>query len=149
MQGLPQEVRAMYRSGIAKPGLIVVLLAMVLVALAVAGCGEASPATNGEPQAGEAPSGAQDRDTSGDGGDTGEPATSGEGLPLPQMADRKIIRTATLELEVEDVSAAVREVEGAAVAAGGFVSESSVFVDAPPGRMEAATERRNGRRRQR
>jgi hypothetical protein len=109
-----------------------VLLAMVMVALAVAGCGEASPATNGEPQAGEAPSGAQPRDASGDGGDAGAPATSGgEGLPLPQLADRKIIRTATLELEVEDVSAAVREVEDAAVAAGGFVSESNIFVDQP------------------
>ena len=120
----------MRRSGIAKPGLIVVLLAMV--ALVVAGCGEGSPATNGEPRAGEAPSGAQPRDTSGDGGAAGVPATSGgESLPLPQLADRKIVRTATLELEVEDVSAAVREVEGAAVAAGGFVSESNVFVDAP------------------
>ena len=120
----------MRRSGIAKPVLIVVLLAMV--ALVVAGCGEGSPATNGEPRAGEAPSGAQPRDTSGDGGAAGVPATSGgESLPLPQLADRKIVRTATLELEVEDVSAAVREVEGAAVAAGGFVSQSNVFVDAP------------------
>jgi len=122
----------MSRSGIARPGLMVVLLAMVMVALAVAGCGEASPATNGEPQAGEAPSGAQPRDASGYGGDAGAPATSGgEGLPLPQLADRKIIRTATLELEVDDVSAAVREVEDAAAAAGGFVSESNVFVDQP------------------
>jgi len=120
-------------SGIAKPGLIVVLLAMVIVALVAAGCGEGSPATNGEAPAGEAPSGAQPRDTSGDGGAAGGYATSGgESLPLPSQLDRKIVRTANLELEVEDVSAAVREVEGAAVAAGGFVSESNVFVDAPP-----------------
>ena len=122
----------MSRSGIARPGLMFVLLAMVMVALAVVGCGGASPATNGEPQVGEAPSGAQPRDASGDGGGAGAPATSGgEGLPLPQLADRKIIRTATLELDVEDVSAAVREVEDAAAAAGGFVSESNIFVDQP------------------
>src|SRR3990172_8133100 len=132
MQGLPQEVRTMSRSGIAKPGLIVVLLATVIVALVAAGCGEGSPATNGEAPAGEAPSGAQPRDTSGDGGAAGGYATSGgESLPLPSQLDRKIVRTANLELEVEDVSAAVREVEGAAVAAGGFVSESNVFIDQP------------------
>jgi hypothetical protein len=124
----------MPRSGIAKPRLIVVLLAMVVVALVVAGCSGESPATNGEPRAGEAPSGAQPRDTSGDGGAYGGPATSGgESLPLPQLADRKIVRTATLELEVEDVAAAVQEAEDVAVAARGFVSESNVFVDAPPG----------------
>src|SRR3972149_1269545 len=121
----------MRRSGIAKPGLIVVLLAMV--ALGVAGCGEGSPATNGEPRAGEAPSGAQPPDTSGDGGAAGVPATSGgERLPPPQLADRKIVRTATLELEVEDVSAAVREVEGAAVAAGGVVPGADRVVVGTP-----------------
>src|SRR3990172_315943 len=120
----------MPRSGSAKPGLIVVLFAMVMVALVVAGCGEASPETDGEPQAGEARSGAQARDTSRDvaATDAGGPETGG-GLPLPTQLDRKIVRTANLELEVEDVSAAVREVEGAAVAAGGFVSESNVFID--------------------
>ena len=123
----------MPRSGIAKPGLIVVLLAMVMVALVVAGCGEGSPATNGEPRAGDSLSGTESGDSAGDvaATDAGGPATGG-GLPLPSQLDRKIVRTAHLELEVEDVSAAVREVEGAAVAAGGFVSEANVFVDAPP-----------------
>jgi hypothetical protein len=56
-------------------------------------------------------------------------AGDGEGsLPLPQL-DRKIIRTARLELDVENVSAAVTEVEDVAEAAGGWVSASSVFVD--------------------
>jgi hypothetical protein len=49
-------------------------------------------------------------------------------LPQPQVQDRKIVRNATLELQVDDVSAAVQQVEDAAVAAGGFVSSSNVFV---------------------
>jgi hypothetical protein len=77
--------------------------------------------------------------------------TSGEdgSLPLPQLLDRKIIRTARLELEVDNVSAAVAEVENVAVAAGGFVSASNVFIDEPsesddgddepPRRTETAT----------
>ncbi len=60
------------------------------------------------------------------------PFTEDGSLPLPQLADRKIIRTATLELEVEDIGAAVREAEDVAVAAGGFVSRSSVFIEEPP-----------------
>jgi hypothetical protein len=59
-------------------------------------------------------------------------AEEGGGLSLPQQLDRKIIRTATLELEVEAVGAAVQEVESIAVAAGGFVSRSSVFIEEPP-----------------
>ncbi|MCH8919983.1 MAG: DUF4349 domain-containing protein [Chloroflexi bacterium] len=61
------------------------------------------------------------------------PSIGGEGggLTLPQQLDRKIIRTATLELEVEAVGAAVQEVESIAVAAGGFVSRSSVFIEEP------------------
>ena len=58
-------------------------------------------------------------------------AEEGGGLSLPQQLDRKIIRTATLELEVEAVGAAVQEVESIAVAAGGFVSRSSVFIEEP------------------
>jgi hypothetical protein len=52
-------------------------------------------------------------------------------LPLPQLTDRKIVRTARLELGVENVSAAVVEVEDVAVAAGGWVSASNVFIDKP------------------
>ena len=63
----------------------------------------------------------------------GGPSTGAEGggLFLPQQLERKIIRTATLELEVEAVGAAVQEVENIAVAAGGFVSRSSVFIEEP------------------
>jgi hypothetical protein len=89
------------------------------------------------------------------GGELGQPdalvGISGEdgSLPLLQLVDRKIIRTARLELEVENVRAAVAEVEDIAVAAGGFVSGSSVFIDEPsksddgddepPRRTETAT----------
>ena len=76
--------------------------------------------------------------------------SGGDGsLPQMQLVDRKIIRTARLELEVKDVKSAVAQVEGAAVAAGGFVSASNVFIDEPseldegddgtPRRTETAT----------
>src|SRR3972149_6101735 len=122
----------MPRSGLAKPALIAVLPA-ILIALIVAGCSGESPAGNGGARAGDSLSGTESGDSAGDvaAPDAGGPATGG-GLPLPSQLDRKIVRTANLELEVEDVSAAVREVEGAAVAAGGFVSGAQGFVGAPP-----------------
>ena len=76
--------------------------------------------------------------TSGGGGGAagvGGQASGGGGpapLPLPQLADRKIIRTATLELTVEDVAGAVQEVESAALGAGGFVAGSSLTIENPP-----------------
>src|SRR5574341_492885 len=51
---------------------------------------------------------------------------------LADVVDRKIVRSATLELSVENVSAAVQEIENIAVAGSGFVSGSSVFVEAQP-----------------
>jgi len=121
----------MPRAGLVKSGLIAVLPAIV-IALIVAGCSGESPAGNGGSRAGDSLSGTESGDSAGDVAATGAggPETGG-GLPLPSQLDRKIVRTANLELEVEDVSAAVREVEGAAVAAGGFVSESNVFIDQP------------------
>ncbi len=53
----------------------------------------------------------------------------GEALPQRQVQDRKIVRNATLELQVENVLAAVQQIDDAATAAGGFVSSSNVFVD--------------------
>ncbi len=71
----------------------------------------------------------------GTGGDARIPATGGTAggaaLPLPQTLDRKIIRTATLTLTIEDVLDGVQRVESIAGAAGGFVSASSVFVEDP------------------
>lgn len=121
----------MPRAGLVKSGLIAVLPAIV-IALIVAGCSGESPVGNGGAREGDSLSGTESGDSVGDvaATDAGGPEAGG-GLPLPSQLDRKIVRTANLELEVEDVSAAVREVEGAAVAAGGFVSESNVFIDQP------------------
>jgi len=121
----------MPRAGLVKSGLIAVLPAIV-IALIVAGCSGESPVGNGDSRAVDSLSVTESGDSAGDVAATGAggPETGG-GLPLPSQLDRKIVRTANLELEVEDVSAAVREVEGAAVAAGGFVSESNVFIDQP------------------
>lgn len=52
--------------------------------------------------------------------------------PLPEFAGRKIVRNATISLGVENVAAAVRQVEAIATGAGGFVSESSMFVEDVP-----------------
>lgn len=56
--------------------------------------------------------------------------------PLPDLVGRKLVRNATVSLEVEDVSVAVRQVERIAAGAGGFVSGSSVFVEDPPEPVE-------------
>jgi len=53
----------------------------------------------------------------------------GESLDQPQVQDRKIVRTATLELHVDNVIEAVQQIDDVAAAAGGFVSASNVFVD--------------------
>jgi hypothetical protein len=99
-------------------------LAILMLAFATACGGELS-----DKGGSEAPAASSDT-----GGEAGESeATVGVvsedgNLTLPQL-DRKIIRTARLELRVEKVSAAVQEVEDIAAAAGGWVSESNVFVD--------------------
>ncbi len=72
----------------------------------------------------------------------GEPGASSFGggervaPPLPDLAGRKLVRNATVSLEVEDVGAAVRQVERIAAGAGGFVSASNVFVEDPPEPVE-------------
>ncbi|MEO7667072.1 MAG: DUF4349 domain-containing protein, partial [Dehalococcoidia bacterium] len=53
-------------------------------------------------------------------------------LPQAQVLERKIVRNATMDTTVEDVPSAVRSVESRALAAGGFVSASNVFLEAPP-----------------
>ena len=117
-------------------------VAMVMIAVFIAACGGAALTGDdgaqapGEPDVGDA---LIDGDASAfsnevsRGLDAAVPSAGGEGgmLSLPQLADRKIIRTATVELEVEAVGAAVQEVESIAVAAGGFVSRSSVFIEEP------------------
>jgi hypothetical protein len=56
-------------------------------------------------------------------------APEGDGsLPQAQVQDRKIVRNATLELNVENIPQSVQEIEDVAGAASGFVSSSNVFV---------------------
>ncbi|MFQ6019238.1 MAG: DUF4349 domain-containing protein, partial [Dehalococcoidia bacterium] len=63
----------------------------------------------------------------------GSPSGGGDvAPPLPQVGARKIVRNASLELEVEDVLRAVQRVESIAAGAGGFVASSSVFTEEPP-----------------
>jgi hypothetical protein len=56
-------------------------------------------------------------------------ADSGEAANLPSILDRKIVRTTTVEMTVDDVPSAIQLVETAATAAGGFVSASNLSVD--------------------
>ena len=122
-------------------------MAAILIAVVAAAC-------SNEPLADRSSSGAPagSADTGGEAGESDAAVSGGAedgSLPLPQVVDRKIIRTARLELEVENVSAAVSEVEDIAGTAGGWVSASNVFVDEPsssddgdegtPRRTETAT----------
>ena len=100
--------------------------AIVAGALIVAACGGQTDNTayndrdNGLTAGGTAPSG--------DEAAADAPGGSDQSLPQAQVQDRKIVRNATLDLEVENVTAAVQQIEDAAGAAGGFVSSSNVFV---------------------
>ena len=73
------------------------------------------------------------------GGTGGVVANLGGGGPdglgggtLSLIIDRKIIRTATIELTVDDVPGAIERIEIAAAAAGGFVSGSSLTIEQQP-----------------
>jgi len=65
--------------------------------------------------------------------DTVGAGATGSNLSPASLIDRKIVRTATLELSVEDVGAAVQKVENAALVAGGFVSGSNVSTESDSG----------------
>ena len=139
--------------------LAAVLVAVVLaVALLARGSSGGSSAVPGEsvtdlPVQLEREGVPQALDAAGASGATfvGEEPNGGDdvALPLSDLAGRKLVREATVSLEVDDVGAAVRRVESVAVAAGGFVSGSSVFVeetfesdgdnDGAPRRTEVAT----------
>lgn len=63
--------------------------------------------------------------------DTGQPTgtTDGNGATAVADAGRRVIRTATLELEVEDTAAAADRIVGIATDAGGFVAETDLQRD--------------------
>jgi hypothetical protein len=65
------------------------------------------------------------------GGGTAGPSGGGTDPQLQGLLDRKIIRTATLSLTIEDVAGGMQEVERIANTAGGFVSGSSLSVINP------------------
>jgi hypothetical protein len=113
-----REIKVMLKN-LTRIRVIVGLLAIVIVTGLVAGCGgednSAGTAAPGEDSARNS-----DEVLSLDGG-------SSE-APLPAV-DRKIQRTATLELSVDDVATSVQTIDDIATDAGGFVSGSSVFVD--------------------
>lgn len=54
------------------------------------------------------------------------------GAPQNLIIDRKIIRTATIELTVDDVPGAIQRIESATAAAGGFVASSSITIEQQP-----------------
>ena len=94
--------------------------------LIVAACGGQTDNTaynDGDNGLGAAPA----ADTSAN-SDVAAEAAGGSDQSLPQVQDRKIVRNATLDLQVDNVTAAVQQIEDAAGAAGGFVSSSNVFV---------------------
>jgi len=65
--------------------------------------------------------------------DVGAPASGGVGGGTQTfIIDRKIIRTATIELTVDDVPGAVQRIEIATAAASGFVSSSSITIEQQP-----------------
>jgi hypothetical protein len=63
--------------------------------------------------------------------DGGEQSAGGSGSQ--SLLDRKIVRTATLKLTVENVGTGVANVERIATAAGGFVSGSNLTIENPTG----------------
>lgn len=103
---------------------------LVVGALLVAACGgdigsENSSGGGFDAGAGEAPPAAPADDVTLSSAEPG----GGESLDQPQVEDRKIVRTATLELHVDNVIEAVQQIDDVAGAAGGFVSASNVFVE--------------------
>jgi len=72
------------------------------------------------------------RDTATSGGVDGATSDSPSGAPQSLFIDRQIIRTATIELTVDDVPGAVQRIEIATAAAGGFVSSSSITIEQQP-----------------
>ena len=65
------------------------------------------------------------------GNDSAAPAAPAgdNALPEPKVQDRKIVRNANLDLRVENIVAAVQQIDDVASGAGGFVSASNVLVN--------------------
>lgn len=93
----------------------------LLLTVVLAACGTgAAPSGAGAPQA-EAP-GASSAQEPGQGGNGQQPGQSS--VPFADLAERKIIKTGEITLEVARVGPAVGEVRALAVAIGGYVGDS-------------------------
>jgi hypothetical protein len=112
----------------------VALLAALALTVILAACGEAGSAFENVGEnldGGGAPSaGASSAPQPGNGGGTGD----GQPPPFAELADRKIIKTGEITLEVESVGTAVGEVRALALSLGGYVGGSRAGDDG-----EAAT----------
>ena len=106
------------------------ILLFAIAALAVSACGGDTTGTLGD--SGDESGGLNADRAAAPADAVANEGTDTDGQQPPGVVDRKIVRSATLELSVENVSAAVQEVENIAVAGSGFVSGSSVFVEAQP-----------------
>jgi hypothetical protein len=114
----PSTVRAPRRAVVLSVFLVMFGLAFGLAACAQGSAGQAA-ASAGEP-------GAQpiDEPVAGDGQGKGELDGGAAGLPLANLADRKIVKTGELTLQVPSVAAAVGELRAIALSLDGYVSDS-------------------------
>ena len=104
---------------------VLLLLAGLLGALLLAGCSGADVASDSPDGGSGAPVAEGDAAGVGDDSSANNVETGGG---LGSLNGRKIVRNATIDLRVEDVQQSVVDVQGIATRAGGFVSESRLFV---------------------
>jgi hypothetical protein len=96
-------------------------LAAALLLLILAACGSGSAALPAEPRNGATGDGAAPQAASDERGGEIQPS----GAPFADLAERKIVKTGEITLEVDNVGAAVGEVRAMAVAVGGYVGGSN------------------------
>lgn len=111
---------------------------------AASGGGFAGPAMGVDESAGKASTGAGSSGSDGSGsssssGSSGSSDGSGSGDTVVPGANRAVIRTASLTLQVRDVPAAMRQVEQIASAAYGFVSDEQGSGDTLSSRKDSAS----------
>ena len=114
-------------------------VALIGGALLVAACGSDYSGEGGSSGVADSSSSNSDADAAAATSELPGGAAPGEDQSLPQAQDRKIVRTATLELRVENVVGAVQQIDDVATVSGGFVSSSNVFVDRQDGGSNEVT----------
>jgi tetrahydromethanopterin S-methyltransferase subunit G len=136
-----------HRSTSPRAAVIAVLLVVLALAAALAGCGSAAS------QAG-ASAGPADPNPAKEGTDGGGTTTGGQGdVPLADLAERKIVKTGEITIEVPGIGAAIGDVRATAVALGGYVSGSraggehetaTLTLRVPADRFDEALQRLHG-----